>query len=343
LRKRTNSIFKIDLKRILEYTIEELISTNYTLLHGRLKAEIERLKREYQMLKMELDEISKQREKLYDEDYIRERGKTLENIQKRMETLKKVRDKIEILGTISDIEREYSSRDKELWNNIKQIKLNAILNYEGNVEDRNAVYNFLINIVKGFQPEKLPEKRMIELPKALPEERVPRKEPEQPVEAIEVVNIGEKEYVDMKIGEWVQLFNKCFDENKQIKLPDNFLSENLRRPLRNLIAALLEIPPEKAKHILPKDYKFLLLVNDIFYNLIKDNKKYEVTPSSSEKGYIEEVFDIFQAEEVETRKIDENIIRKTYSIKIGEQEYKIMKETLLERGRAKLIRYILTK
>jgi len=322
-KRKTYSILDINLKRILEYTIGELIDKDHMLLHYRVRAEIKRLRSEYRILKIELDRISKRRLP-YDEDYRKQIEKRLEDAQRCLETLERVGDKIKILSTINDVEKEYGSEDKELWSNVRQIKIRDILNYEGDIEDRKAVFDFLVRSIKGFPHEKPLEKGQLE--------RQPK-----------VVSIGEKEYIVMKTEEWIGLLNKCFGEDKQIELPDNYLAENLRRPLRSLIIALLEMPPESIRRVIPKKYKFLLVANDIFYTLIKEDKVYEITPGSSEKGYIEEIFSIFQATEIETRKVDGNIIRKIYGIRIGEQEYRIMRETLLEGGRAKLVRYTLIK
>ncbi|MEM4888433.1 MAG: hypothetical protein QXJ64_03200 [Thermosphaera sp.] len=153
-----------------------------------------------------------------------------------------------------------------------------------------------------------------------------------------------RKFISLTVEEWIDLLNKCFAEGKQLELPDNFFSESLRRPLRNLITAMLEIPPEKLKIVISNRYRYLLEVHTFLYTILKEKEKYTITPDSSTKEYIEGkggIFSIFPTQVV-GEETTNNTKKKTYRIKIGEQEYTIVREVVLENGRAKQISYMVS-
>lgn len=333
LKSKRNSTLNLDLSKLFESTIGELLNMNYKLLHYRILANVDRLRVEERRLRMEIEEISMEHERPYNEDCIRRVKKRLEDIQRGLENFEKISDKIRILDTISIIKGEHKDENKELWDNIEQIKFKNVLNFEGNPEDKIAVYNHLIRVIRGLPPESIFEK--------------PSKRPfvEDRPSISKTVSVSEKDYINMNVEEWIKILDECFNEGKQIELPDNYLVENLRRPLRNLIVGMLELSPEKLRRIFPRKYKYLLLIHNILHTILKENGKYEVTPSSSDKEYVEGeggIFNIFQTE-IENEETTDNIRRKIYKIKIAEREYKIVREILLDNGKAKLITYALIK
>ncbi|MEM2614549.1 MAG: hypothetical protein QXO15_10090 [Nitrososphaerota archaeon] len=324
---------EIDIRKLLDYTVRELLNIDHDLLRFGVLAHIRILKKEERVLEGRIKELSGDAGKPYGEEYIEGLKNKLDKVKRDIEIFKSVSSKIEILETIRMIEKELANENKELWNSVMELRLKDLVSFDGDPTDKLAVYNFLASVLKGLSIEVKYEKKLAEPVSGHPTTQLLTQSS---------INVDEKSYISMSVEEWIDLLNKCFMEGKQLELPDNYLAENLRRPLRNLITAMLEIPPEKLRHVLPKKYKYLLEVHGILYTILKENEKYAITPGSSAREYIEGdggVFSIFQTDVV-SEEVMENVRKKTYRIKIGGQEYRIVKEVLLESGRAKQIRYM---
>lgn len=346
--RRKKPLRRINIKRLLEQTVEELLKEDYELLRYLISAYRKTLMREIRMTEEKLRRISEEAMNSYKEGYLEELKKRLEDLRRDVEVLERISVRIGMLNTIKEIElelldkskykgkegEELKKRNKELWDNIKKIRLKDLLDFKGQIDDKLAVYNYLISVIKG-----------IELPPAEPlhkpvvEEKPTKREIETP--GVHVVN--EKEYISLGVEGWIDLLNKCFIEGKHIELPDSYLATSMRRPLRDLITAMIEIPPEKLKYVLPRKYKYLLILHNILYTIIKEGKTYVTTPGSSDREYIEGeggIFNIFQARLENEQNLD-GVRRRIYGITIGSKEYKVMKEVILENGKAKQIKYML--
>lgn len=337
LKSGKNRLPEIDITKLPDYKIKDLLNVDHNIIRYKVQAHIKILEREERMLEDEIKRLSGDAGKPYGKDYIESLSKKLDNTRKKLEFFKKIRDedKFRILETIRSIEEELVQNNKELWDSIMELRFKDLLIFNGDPADKLALYNFLTSILKGVSIEVKFETK--------PAERVPDKQKTQLLMESSF-NVDERMYISLTVGEWIDLINKCFAEGKQLELPDNFLSESLRRPLRNLITAMLEIPPEKLKHVFSKKYKYLLEVHSILYTILKERKKYITTPGSSTREYIEGeggIFKVFQAEEVSEETTD-NVRKKAYRIKMGEQEYTIVREVVLENGRAKQINYMLS-
>lgn len=346
--RRKKRLPKINTKKLLEYSIEELLNEDYDLLRYRILAYERLLRREERILEDRIKQLSEESGKHYSEDHGEDLNKRLKSIKRDIEALQKISTILVILNTIREIKRdildksvedkELRDKNKELWDNIKKIRLKDMLSFRGDPDDKLTVYNFLISIVKGVELPPLPpepERKQTEVEKPL------KKEPETP----NLFVINERDYVGMEVEGWINLLNKCFAEGKILELPEKYLEGSMRRPLRNLIVAMLEIPPERLKYILPKKYKYLHIIHNILYVILRENRVYTARPGASDLAYIDGeggIFDIFQAR-VEGEEMFDNIKKKIYRIKIGERDYMIVKEIVLEkesgRERAKEIRY----
>lgn len=329
----------IDVENILDCSIGELLRVNYDLLRYRVLAHFRALKMKERLLESRLREVSGETDVPLGKDYASDLTRKLEDVRRDLEVLGKISSKIGILGTIRIIEKELRDVNSELWSEIERVKLRDLLGFEGDPGDKLAVYNHLLGILRG------PAAGMAHAKQAVQPAEVPagKEQPAGPEPmAPGFVNVSEKDYVSMSVGEWVNLLNSCFENDKHLELPDNYLAENMRRPLRNLIAAMLELPPEKLRRVIPKKYKYLLVLHGILYTILREDGEYVTTPGSSDREYIEGeggIFGIFQADLLSEETTD-NTRKKVYRVRIGGQEYEIVKEVILENGRAKQIKYV---
>lgn len=306
LRKKNASAFCIELERLQDYKLGELLNVNLEMIRYRLQAEIARLK------DMEKIILSGESSRAQPES-------ELKNIRQYLRTLEGT---ITVLDEIS----EWKGLDEDVWNRIAQLEMRELLSYDKTT---------LRSIVSGSQlisATKEASKVSREAPTA--------KQPTQP----ESITIEDREFIAISGDEWSNLLNKCFLEKRQIELPKNYLTE--RKSLSELLAAMVGEPPEKIRYVLsPKKHKYLFLMHNILYSIMKEKRKYKISPNSSEREIIEGdggIFSIFQAEQKSMIR-DENTIKKTYKLSVGQQEYLISKEIKLDGRRAKSITYFLCR
>ncbi|MEM1696674.1 MAG: hypothetical protein QXQ90_08790 [Desulfurococcaceae archaeon] len=331
---------EIDVTKLPDYKIKDLLNVDHNLIRYRIQAHIRILEREERMLEDEVRRLSGDAGKAYGKDYIESLSKKLDNTRKKLEFLRKVRDedKVGILETLRSIEEELAQKNKELWDAIMELRFKDLLSFNGDPADKLALYNFLTSIFKGVSIEIKLEAKHAERTESVSDQQ----KVQLPSESTLVVD--ERSYISLSTEEWINMLNKCFAEKKQLELPENYLAENMRRPLRNLITAMLEVPPEKLRYVFSKKYKYLLEVHSILYTILKENKRYTVTPGSSTREYIEGeggIFSVFPTHLV-GEETTSNTRRRICRIKIGEREYTIVREIVLEDNRAKQINYMVS-
>lgn len=309
------------------------------MLRYRVRAYVRALRVEERLLESRLREVSGEAGMPFSKDYVDDLNRRLEGIRRDLEVFGRIDNKIGILATIKMIEKELKDVSRELWNEVERMRLRDILDFDGDPGDKLAVYNYLLGIFKE------PRAGAVDARRATPPAGEPAgsEQPTRPEPGVpSSVKVSEKEYVSMSVEGWVELLKECFEGGKLIELPDNYLAESMRRPLRNLIAAMLELPPERLRYVIPKKYKYLLVLHGILYAILRENERYAVTPGSSDREYIEGeggIFGIFQADPVGEEATD-SVRRRTYRLTVGGREYRIVKEVVLENGRAKQIRYM---
>lgn len=335
-RKEEHRLGSTDAKNLLEYTIEQALEIDLELLGYMIMKNAQILERDIRIHESELQQLSPN----IHIPYVKRR---VEKIKKDLDKKKELLDEYSrldprILHTIKNVIEELKKNNEEVANRVLKLKLGDIARYDGDPSDNLAVFNYIIAILKNTLPE-TPFNITIEKPIS---QAPPNK---QNVSEPGVISISEKDFINMNTEEWRSLLDKCFKEGVQLELPENFMSENLRRPLRTFLVSTLEFSPEKLKYIIPRKYKYILNLHRIMFTLLIDGKPMEVTPGSSDREYIEGeggILEITQATLVDSQSID-NKRRKIYTLKIDDTNYKLIKEIILEDGRAKTIRYFCEK
>lgn len=329
-----------DEEKLLEYTIEQALELDPELLKYLILKNAQILEKNIRLHESELEQLSPSIGIPYIKKRIEKIKEELEKERMLLEEYNKLNPKI--FYTIKDIIEELKKNNEEVSNSLLKLKLRDIVGFNGDPGDKLAVFNYLIGVLKKMLPaislaitiEKIPAKPVIQAP--------PSRSDNQ---ALNVISISEKEFISMSMEDWRSLLDKCFKEGSQLELPENYLSEGLRRSLRNFLISTLELSPEKLKYVIPKKYKYIHSLHNIMFTLLVEGKSLEITPGSSDKEYIEGeggLLDIAQAI-LENDQSTENIKRKIYVLKIGNVDYKLTKEVILENGRAKKIRYFSKK
>lgn len=336
---------------ILEHTIGELLERDYDLLRYKLLARKRTLETELRLLEEIIRASSSDLSRQLTSEYMEELKNRCDMLKKEVELLKTAGAKLTLLKTIEKIGSELEEKSKQsdsdkelregynkLWEAIKRLRLKDLLNYSGDPEDKLALYNYLISLVKGVE---LPPPPLETRPIPAVSVKLPEKPAEMFSEKPAQLVVSEREFVSMSVDDWRSLLKQCLAENRQLELPKNYLAPSMKRPLRTLLTALLEQPPERLKFIIPKEYKYLMILHGILFTIFVEKKPYVVTPGSSDKEYIEGeggLLSVFEASHVGDE-AGENVRRRYYVISIGGREYKIVREIQLEGGRARQIKY----
>lgn len=322
--------------------VGDILKMDHEMLQYIVRGKIARIRSKKKMLMVKLSEVLGGINKPFIEETKAQIESELRKIQEDLESLEKINGIIKVLSRIHDFQREWENMSEDDWNKIAQLKIKDLLKHERILNNENMLHDTLLSIIRP------PVKEEIMLAPTEGKIKKTTKAPVAPVKPSPVspksITITERRFIMMNVEEWKSLLNESLREERQVELPRNYLAKSSGEALNALLTAMLEMPPEKIKYIFTaKKYKYLLSMHEILYNIIKEERGYEISPNSSEREIIEGeggIFSIFKAKQELTEKT-ENEIRKTYRLKIGQQEYTIMKKILLQGRRAKTIEYVL--
>jgi len=339
LRRKKTSPFSIEIGRLPNYTVGDLLNTDHEMLRYIVRGKIDRMREKKKMLMIKLSEASGESNKLLIEETKAQIESELRKIQEDLESLERMNDVIKVLSRIPDFQKEWEDMSEDDLSKIARLKIRDLLRHEEALNNENTLHDILLSIIRppvkeGIMPT--------------PTEGKTGKTPVTPVKPTQSspksIKITERKFIKMNAEEWKNLLNESFREKKQIELPKNYLTGRSEEALNALLTAMLEMPPEKIKYIFPaRENKYLLSMHEITYNIFKEKRRYEISPNSSEREIIEGeggIFSIFKVKQEFAEK-NENEIRKIYRLTIGQQEYTMMKKILLHGRRAKTIEYIL--
>ena len=342
MKRRKVSPFSIEIDKLPDYMVEDLLKIDHEMLQYIVRGKIDRIRNKKKTLMIKLSKLLEDLNEPFIEETKAQIESELRKVQKDLESLERINGIVKVLSRIPDFQREWEDISEDDWSRIARLKIKDLLKHERILDNENMLHDILLSIVRP------PVKEEIVL--APTEEKIKKtlKAPGTQVKpypaSSKSITISERKFVMMNVEEWKSLLNESLKEERQVELPKNYLAESSGEALNALLTAMLEIPPEKIKYIFTaKKYKYLLSMHEILYNIIKEKRGYEISPNSSEREIIEGeggIFNIFKAKQELTEKT-KNEIRKTYRLKIGQQEYTIMKKILLHGRRAKMIKYVL--
>ncbi|MEM1603237.1 MAG: hypothetical protein QW732_07855 [Zestosphaera sp.] len=331
---------------ILDQKLRELINVNIDFLKVRIRGEVDRVKRELRLCEARLREVSSG-----SSDYLAEEKASLEaRIEDYKRLLSEYSEVVSKLDLVKSTALLRESVAPEFWEKILDLRLRDLLRYGGRADDLGELYNYYVELIKG-----------VSLPKKLPEVVVPQKVVEQPRQAavqgvqsasppsqqeVSVRSISEREFIMYDVGKWVEVIGSALNSGLILELPDKYVDPGMRRPLRNLLQALAGFPPEQLGLLFTNKskYKYLLILHRFLYEVFVERKPYETFPGSSDVQYVEGdggLLSVFEAELVGGESA-EGIRRKTFRFFMRGSEVKLVKEVVLEGGRAKKIRYYVT-
>ena len=339
MKRKKASPFSIEIDKLPDYMVGDLLKIDHEMLQYIVRGKIARIRNKKKILMVKLSEILGGINKPFIEETKAQIESELRKIQEDLESLEKINGIIKVLSRIHDFQKEWEDISEDDWNKIAQLKIKDLLKHERILNNENLLHDTLLSIIRP------PVKEEIMLAPTEGKIKKTTKAPVKPSLAPpKSITITERKFIMMNVEEWKSLLNESLREERQIELPRNYLTKSSGEALNALLTAMLEIPPEKIKYIFTaKKYKYLLSMHEILYNIIKEKRGYEISPNSSEREIIEGeggIFNIFKAKQELTEKT-KNEIRKTYRLKIGQQEYTIMKKILLQGRRAKTIEYVL--